>query len=76
MLKKIKNKLFGNKMKHTTIPIDDYMEVLQQHVIRRMQYHNATDNPKNTVALAEEFFELFDPEDDSEILYSYRLKKV
>jgi hypothetical protein len=30
----------------------------------------------NTIAIAQEFFEFFDPEDDSEILYSHRLKEV
>ena len=74
MLKKIKHKLFGNKMNKKLVPIDIYMGHLQDYVVERMQYHNLNQQPENTIAIAEEFLELFDPNDDSEIIYSHRLK--
>jgi hypothetical protein len=76
MLKKIKNKLFGTKMKYKMISIDVYMGHLQDYVVERMKYHNRNEDTMNTIAIAQEFFEFFDPEDDSEILYSHRLKEV
>lgn len=61
-------------MKHKLVPIEIYMGYLQDYVVERMEYHNQNGNTDDTIAIGEEFFELFDPEDDAEILYSYRLK--
>ena len=61
-------------MKYKMVPIEIYMGHLQDYIVERMEYHNQNGNMENTIAIGEEFFELFDPEDDAEILFSYRLK--
>lgn len=61
-------------MRYKLVPIEIYMGHLQDYVIDRMEYHNSKGDTDNTIAIGEEFLELFDPEDDDEILYSYRLK--
>jgi hypothetical protein len=70
----LKSLLLGKWMKHETVPIEIYMGYLQDYVVERMQYHNQNGETENTIAIGEEFFELFDPSDDSEILFTYRLK--
>lgn len=61
-------------MKRKLVPIEIYMGHLQDYVVERMQYHNQNGDPQYTISIAEEFLELFDPNDDSEIVYSHRLK--
>ena len=69
-------KLLGKSMKYKLVPIEIYMGHLQDYIVERMQYHNTNGDTDNTIAIGEEFFELFDPEDDAEILFSYRLKGI
>jgi hypothetical protein len=70
----LKSLLLGKWMKYETVSIEFYIQYLQDYVVERMQYHNQNGETENTIAIGEEFFELFDPSDDSEILYSHRLK--
>ena len=63
-------------MKYKLVPLEIYISHLQEYIMDRMQYHNNNGNGDYTLAIGEEFFELFDPEDDSEIFFSYRLKGI
>ena len=61
-------------MRYKIVSIDEYMEHLQDYIVERMHYHNENGDTENTIAIGEEFIELFDPYDTAEILYSHRLK--
>lgn len=63
-------------MRKKQVPFEIYIAHLSEWVIDRMNYHNENDNHEDSLALGEEFFELFVPPDsDYELFYSIRLKE-
>jgi hypothetical protein len=57
--------------------IEDYLNHLDAWVPQRMEYHNNNGDLQNTIAIGEEFFELYDPSSgECELLYLYRLKTL
>lgn len=72
MIKRIYNKFFR---KQTQVPFGFYIEHLSIWAVERIRETHQEGNDKNSMAIAEEFYEMLDPEyENYEILFALKVK--